>query len=475
MIRYALICILAFTAFNGNAQSVEQFLQWANEAKRLGDYRASATYYEEVLKRQPGLLIHQWELAEAYRKSKQCDKAATLYKRIVGKDLRKTHPDARLFQAEMEKCDLRPDDARVTWEKVLKNEKKQFGYRALRAKNALLSIAMMDSLKGNQVDVSITRLGDPVNTCYSEMSPRIVNDKLVYTTTNPSALGIHFSEGQSYNVMGIASSEKAADGWGVPTPVRVESDAFVGNTAMTEEGHLIFSKKTAEGTQLFRAKNGGQGPAEPLKLINKKGNNTKPMVAVLNGQQTLFFCSDRKGGQGGWDIWMANIDDGVVSSPRTAGTVVNTPGDETCPFFDQQNQKLYFSSNFHPGMGGYDLFSSFALAEGFSEPTNWGYPLNTERDELYPAFYPEEKLGFFSRIPLDAGCCKDDNCCPDIFQFQYNRDTIPEDTLITAMLTGSSEEVQSKLRGLLPIRLYFHNDEPNPRTTQTRTQYTYAN
>ena len=475
MIRYALITITVLFSWKGSAQSVEQFLQWANEAKQVGDHRGRAAYYEQVLKREPGLLTHQWELAEAYRKSNQCDKAAALYKRIARKDLRKMHPDARMYQALMEQCDLRPKDAQTTWQQVLKNEKKRSGYRALKAKNALLSIAMMDSLVANKVDVQLERLGGAVNTCYSEMSPRILNDKLFYTTTNPTSLGLNSQEGDTSNVMGITISEKTADGWGSPAPFRVDTGAFVGNTALTSEGHLLFSRQTIEGTKLFMVRNdqSGSGKAASIISINKKGNNTKPMVADFQGQQTLFFTSDRQGGQGGWDIWMADINDGVVSKVRALNTPVNTKGDEASPFYDEVNQKLYFASDFHPGMGGFDLFSSSTLDNQFTTPVNLGYPLNTERDERYPAFYPELGLGFFSRIPFEASCCEGNNCCPDIYQFQYNRDTIPEDTLTNAMLLGSSQEVQHKLRELLPIRLYFHNDEPNPRTRQITTPYTY--
>lgn len=470
-----LVCILTlFSSVYLHAQSMEQFMEWAEESSRNGDHRAAAEYYEEVLKRQPGIMSTQWMLAESYRKSNQCKEAAELYGRIVRKDLRKVHDDARRYQAEMEQCALLPDRARETWEKVVKEEKKQYGFRALKGKQALIGIAMMDSMRNAPMDVSIDRLDVPVNSCYSEMAPRMGVDSMLYfTTSNPEVLGVE----QKQLSVGLARVKWLGDSWDIPTalPGTVNS-GMSGNTAITSEGHLLFSMLDEEGKSgIYLSRNVGGMLQEPetLKALNKKGNNTKPMVADLNGQETLFFTSDRRGGSGGWDIWMAPITDGKVGMMRPVGAPVNTPGDETCPFYDPKNRKLYFSSNFHPGMGGYDMFSSYALAEGFSEASNWGYPFNTERDELYPAFYPDLKLGFFSRIPFEDNCCIDQNCCPDIFSFRFNRDTVPEDSTMLAVLSGSSEAVESKLQGLLPIRLYFHNDEPNPRTTRTSTQFTY--
>lgn len=68
--------------------------------------------------------------------------------------------------------------------------------------------------------------------------------------------------------------------------------------------------------------------------------------------------------------------------PKSMGDVINTPGNEKTPFLHTDSKTLYFASNGHPGMGGYDIFYTQLTEEGeWSKPKNIGYPINTEEDE----------------------------------------------------------------------------------------------
>ena len=65
------------------------------------------------------------------------------------------------------------------------------------------------------------------------------------------------------------------------------------------------------------------------------------------------------------------------------GPVINTKGTEMAPFIHPDGKTLYFSSDTHTGMGGYDLFVSRRNEKGeWSEPVNLGYPINTPGDEI---------------------------------------------------------------------------------------------
>jgi len=99
--------------------------------------------------------------------------------------------------------------------------------------------------------------------------------------------------------------------------------------------------------------------------------------------KTLFFVSNRQGGQGGKDIWYSTlIGAGRWSEPKNCGPNVNTEGDESSPFIHADNRTLYFSSNGHIGMGGDDIFVSRLQDDGTWGPaTNLGYPINTAGNE----------------------------------------------------------------------------------------------
>lgn len=102
----------------------------------------------------------------------------------------------------------------------------------------------------------------------------------------------------------------------------------------------------------------------------------------------IFFSSNRPGGLGGQDIWVAKVkisENGKLtfSQPRNLGSTINTAEDDFCPFIHADNKTLYFSSKGHPGLGGYDIFVSRRDQNGaWTTPQNIGYPINTYRDEI---------------------------------------------------------------------------------------------
>ncbi len=96
----------------------------------------------------------------------------------------------------------------------------------------------------------------------------------------------------------------------------------------------------------------------------------------------LFFVSDRKGGYGGYDIYVSRFEDGLWQPPVNLGPAVNTPGNETAPYMNLDNKTLFFTSDGRAGMGGTDLFMCRRKTDGtWTAAQNLGYPINTAYDE----------------------------------------------------------------------------------------------
>jgi outer membrane protein OmpA-like peptidoglycan-associated protein len=101
----------------------------------------------------------------------------------------------------------------------------------------------------------------------------------------------------------------------------------------------------------------------------------------------LYFTSDRKGGFGGLDIYRSEKMDSVWGVPVNLGPLVNSPFNEETPFISTDSKKLFFSSQGHYNMGGYDIFFCERDQNGeWLPPVNLGYPINTADDDLF--FYP---------------------------------------------------------------------------------------
>ncbi|MGC9331778.1 MAG: OmpA family protein [Bacteroidales bacterium] len=122
-------------------------------------------------------------------------------------------------------------------------------------------------------------------------------------------------------------------------------------------------------------------------------NNTwtwESQPSISPDGKTIFFASIRPENFGNnddnnqtSDIYYSNLQkDGSWSKAQNIGQPINTDGNEKSPFFHADNKTLYFSSDRHAGLGGYDIFYSQYIDGEWQKPVNIGYPINTEKDEL---------------------------------------------------------------------------------------------
>lgn len=127
--------------------------------------------------------------------------------------------------------------------------------------------------------------------------------------------------------------------------------------------------------------------------INTRNWESQPCVSS-DGRE-LYFVS-RRGGNA--DIYRSlRNSDGAWSEPQNIGAPINTQGTEMAPFLHPDGRTLYFSSDKHVGMGGFDLFMSRRGEDGqWQEPVNLGFPINTQGDEINFFVAADGKTAFIS-------------------------------------------------------------------------------
>jgi len=165
-------------------------------------------------------------------------------------------------------------------------------------------------------------------------------------------------------------------------------------------------------SSIYYSSREGDGWSKPtlLSSINKKGFSSKQPFCSADGK-TLFFASDMEGGSGGFDIWYANIQaDGTTGDPTNAGQI-NTKEDEQAPFYQSTSGNLVFSSNGLRGMGGFDLFIAKMNESGFKKPENMGHPVNSSRDDIY--FFTSEKNELLKNAII--GSDRGSECCLETY------------------------------------------------------------
>ena len=126
-------------------------------------------------------------------------------------------------------------------------------------------------------------------------------------------------------------------------------------------------------------------------------NSWESQPCVSSDGRELYFVSRRNGNA---DIYCCQRNaDGTWGEPQNLGAPINTKGKEMAPFIHPDGQTLYFSSDKHIGMGGFDLFMSRRGADGqWQEPVNLGFPINTSGDEINFFVAADGKTAFISSV-----------------------------------------------------------------------------
>ncbi len=184
----------------------------------------------------------------------------------------------------------------------------------------------------------------------------------------------------------------------------------------------------------YREQQVNGGWSDPVRLpnhINTPGYSSKqPFLAAGDrpGVERLYFVSDKPGGKGGWDLYFTEIKDDRFGTAFNLGAA-NTAGDEVTPYFHNETQKLYFSSNsYTEGMntlGGMDVFEIQKIDDNeWLQAHNLGCNVNSSWDETYYILDEENCQAYFSSTREDAltDNAEDPHCCPDIYQVSYTNE-----------------------------------------------------
>lgn len=287
--------------------------------------------------------------------------------------------------------------AQREYEAFLKHDKGRHKRWEATARHDLECIAFRRQAKANPVPFKPENMGPAVNSPDDEYMPTLSADGqlLLFTRYDRARKAEDFYY--------CRLTPEGTWGKAVQMPAPVNTDKNEGSGCLSQDGRMLFftacgREDGAGRCDLYVAYRKGNGWSRPQNLgpgVNTGGWESQPCLSIDG--QTLYFVSDRKGGQGGLDIWRSTLAEGVWTTPVNLGPVINTAGDEKCPFISFDNQKLYFSSNGHIGMGDMDLFVADRIDDStWGTPRNLGYPINTSGDESTLIVSPDGSTALFS-------------------------------------------------------------------------------
>ena len=186
----------------------------------------------------------------------------------------------------------------------------------------------------------------------------------------------------------IFYSKKERGKWQTPIEITAEINAGEDCTSssLNNDGTELFLYKTDNYDGAIYSSQFVNGAWTPIKKLNKNINTKfyESHASISSDGKKLYFTSNRDGGQGNLDIYVSEKDASGDWGPAVnLGAAVNTPFNEDTPFITKNDSVLYFCSEGHNSMGGFDNFKSQKSGTTWKTPTNLGYPINTTDDDKF--------------------------------------------------------------------------------------------
>lgn len=351
----------------------------------------------KALEKDPSFIEPYILLANIYVEAGQYEKAAAQYARTF--EINPNFFAANYFQAANIELKIgRYEDAKKHYEKyiALKRGPQEMLDKAMKY---LASCNFAIEAMKHPVPFKPVNMGDAVNTPDYEYFPSITADDQTLLFTRNIRSG---KDGQE----DFFSSSRTKEGWSLAMGLNINTPDNEGAPSLSADGQvLVFAacgKPNGMGScDLYFSRKSGNTWSKPQNLgppVNSAHWETQPSFS--SDGKTLYFVRGSVKGHviQPADIYMTQInDDGTWSVPVRLSNKINTDGNESSVFIHPDNQTLYFSSNGHVGMGGFDIYLSRKQPNGeWGEAINLGYPINTHNDENSLLVGPDGNVAYFA-------------------------------------------------------------------------------
>ncbi|MBP1631292.1 MAG: hypothetical protein H6Q15_2185 [Bacteroidetes bacterium] len=365
-----------------------------------------------------------FQLAESYRLMDDKTQALKAYQRLVTAKYYSARPKIFLYMADIQRFRGDWDEAEFNYKEYLKLVPKDE-----LAQRRLASIALAKNWMKKPTKHQMKNEKN-VNTEWNDWAPRFIkpddSKELSFTSSRPSDknyekdawTGEYFSDiyttqklkagelGEATYFSGAEINTEVNEGEMIVIPNGKQNNYYFSrcNVLLNKELNCaIYSRpiKPAKGKakkgKPTQASGAGQKVTSSGQVDNNLENSDAEFVkldlgdttynylhpAVSSDELTIYFTSNRPGGQGDFDIWKATR--ASVNEPfsnlTNLGKQINTEGKEQFPIL-RTDTRLYYSSDGLAGLGGYDLFYTEYQNNEWTDPMNLGYPLNSQFDEI---------------------------------------------------------------------------------------------
>ena len=259
------------------------------------------------------------------------------------------------------------------------------------------------------LNVTFENMGSNVNSSYADYFPFVPNDEsfIIFNSRKPEVDAENLKEDGAYK----ASVFIAKEGYGTFSKSKkfesanIKKDGEQEVIGLSGSGDVMlfyYTNFKGVGDIYITSNEKGKAFKTPEKLSDNINSSGEEIAACINNDGSiLFFASNRSGGFGGTDLYMSTqLPNGTWGPAQNLGPEINTAYNEDFPNVTPDGKTLYFSSNGHTTMGGYDIFKAEidVVTKAFSNPKNMGFPVNSPEDDFNFRMASNGRFGYMAAL-----------------------------------------------------------------------------
>lgn len=409
-----LICFVAPTIVAQNKDVKAEAAYYFDQK----DFKKAYELYDKLYTQVPKNLEYKFRLGYSalfYPEKKA--RAIELFEDIKRTD---KSPDIDYYLAKSYHVNYRFDDAIITYEAFIAAKGDKIAEEDVAfIEDAKLGIQNCNNGKeliSKKVIADIQNIGPPINTAETEGVPVISADEsiMIYTYIGAKSTGGLLNdflkpdkEEGTYHEDIFISTRGTDSTWNTPVGISsLNSDANDAAVALSPDGQILFTfvSDVKNPGDLYMSTYNGAEWSKPEKLNpNINSEYWEGSCSITSDGRYLYFASERPGGLGGRDLYVSEKVNGDWAPAVNLGPAINTKYNEDAPFIHPDGITLFFSSEGHKSIGGYDIMYSIKKENSWVEPLSMGIPLNTTEDDRYYVINAKGDVGYFSSNRGGAG------------------------------------------------------------------------
>ncbi|MCF8244197.1 MAG: hypothetical protein K9J37_03545 [Saprospiraceae bacterium] len=427
---FPLFLLIAFGANLAYGQTFKQYLKAADEEFKNLNYYAAMKHYQEAMLiegEQPEVLF---KYAEAARLFESYTFADTAYTKVLASEKAPNYPLSKFWLATVMKKQGKYEQSQSFFQQFVDEHGAAYPENTAVAKQEIEQLNWaIEAIKHADENVTVERLGNDINTPWSEFAPQLKGTDLYYSSLSEQR---EFKKGEAPRQYVIGMKAKDAKGKGVKLSIN-DKKRHTAHADFTQDYQKIYyclcdyvGEKTEVRCEIWSRRvifaDSFDAPVKLPASINKPGYTaTDPMVSYdeATGKDWLFFVSDRPGGLGKLDIWSVKVEGDTSFSTPVNETLLNSPGNDVTPFYHFQSKTMYFASDGRQGFGGFDMYEA-SMSEGvWHDFEHMPAPYNSSYNDTHFWLNDTRTKGYFSSSRLGSLVLEPEfeACCNDLYSF----------------------------------------------------------